>query len=178
MDSLETVQGAITTQSVYASKIEHNLADIFEQSNVLYVCRARYGLRENLANEMNYKFFGTQKYFVANMSSVFVVHLKMESMMLPYYVPGKPFTFTFKSNSFNHFVIDRLLDSNSGVKLKNLYYEYRKTNNLSTSKSELIKLKADFCESVKDMEMVLLRNQHINPFTKLSYFPVWNINSV
>ena len=73
LHSLEILQGVITTQSVYASKIKENVADIYDQSNVLYICGTPYGLRENLANEMNYKFFGTQKYFVANMSSVFVL---------------------------------------------------------------------------------------------------------
>ena len=179
MYAAELLQGRICQHSFYASKTKYNVADIHDQSNMLYIYGKPRGMRETIANKNNYKIFENKKYFKARMSERVIIQTQWNSWMLPYDdKEGKmSIEFGFKANPFNQFLVDRLLDSNRGVKLKNVYSEYRKTLSFNISNDELHRLTDDFYNSVKDTEMFLLKDQSINPFPKTSFLTLWQINS-
>ena len=180
LHSAEIFQGSVIKQQIYASKIKYNIADVHDPSNVFYISGAPHGLREAISLKRNYAIFENTKYFIARMSRQLIAQNHVDFNRIPYDgTPGKePVKFGFKSNHFNHFLVDRLLQSNRGVKLKALYTDYRKISNMSISNDELLGLTEDFYDSVKDTEMFLLRKQYITPFPKTAYLNLWEINSV
>ena len=176
----EILQGSVIKQNIFASKIQNNAADVHDASNVFYIYGMPHGLRPAISNPKNYAIFEGTKYFIARMSRQLIAQTRVGSNMIPYGgVTGKePVTFGFKSNEFNHFLVDKLLQSNKGVKLEALYSEYRKTSNLSISNDELLRLTEDFYDSVKDTEMFLLKNQYITTFPKTAFLNLWEIHSI
>jgi len=176
----ELLRGEVIKQEFYASKTKSNVADVLNPSNILYISGAPLGLREAIYNKKNYVVFEKQKYFTCKMSFRFIIQKQFDFRMLPSdREKGKyPVMFAFKFNSFNFFLVDRLLQSNKGVKLKTLYSEYKSTLNLSISNDELFRLTEDFYASVKDTEIFLLRNQYIAPFPKTAHLTYWQISSI
>ena len=159
----EILQGRIKKQSFYASKTKVNVADIHDQSNVLYIFGNPRRLRETITSIQSYKFIANEKIFIAYMSRSSI--------------RSSGLTFSFKSTHFNHFLVEKLLQSNvGGVCINTLHTEYRKLSNVSISNDELITLTEAFYNSVKDTGMFLLRNQHIVQFPKTSFLNLWKIN--
>jgi hypothetical protein len=180
LHSAEILHGSVIKQQIYSSKIKNNVADVHDPSNVFYISGKPHGFRDALSNKKNYAVIEHTKYFMARMSPALIDQNDVDFRKIPYYgTQGRgSLTFGFKSNQFNHFLVDILLQSNKGVKLKTLYSEYRKTSNLSINNDELLRLTEDFYDSVKDTGMFLLRNQYIKPFPKTAYFNYWEINSI
>ena len=84
---------------------------------------------------------------------------------------------SFKFNSFNQFLINRLLESNRGVGLKLIYSDYRKASNYTINNHEVSMFLEDFYDSVRDTEMFLLKKEFIKPFPKTSYMSCFEIKS-
>ena len=174
----EVLRGSVIKHEIYASKIENNVADMHDASNILYISGGTpHGFRNAISNKNNYAVVENTRYFIAQISRRIVIGVDFR--MLPYDRKNfmKPVVFYFKSTPFTHFLLDRLLRSNGGIRLKELYSEYRLSSNLSISNNELFRLTEDFYNSVKDTEMVLLRNRRITPFPKTGHINFWEINS-
>ena len=176
----EILQGKLIKHSFYVSKIENSEADLRHPSSVLYLYGNPHGLREALYNKQNYKTLGSEIFFVSRMVGAVLLQTatNFQSNLKNPNLGRDPVKFFFKSNVFNHFLISRLLDSNRGIHLKTLYYEYRKTINYNISNNEFFRLAEDFYHSVKDTEMFLIRKKYVSPFPKTGFMNLFIINSM
>ena len=77
--------------------------------------------------------------------------------------------FGWELNGFNEFLVNRMLLSNKGIKVKKVYAEYRRTLQYNISDQALRRLMNDFYENVKDTEMFLLKKEHVALFPKTSF---------
>ena len=78
--------------------------------------------------------------------------------------------FGWKLNYFNEFLVNQMLRSNKGVKLKTVYTEYRRTVDYNMSDAALQRLLIAFYEYVKDTEMILMKKEYVALFPKTSFF--------
>jgi hypothetical protein len=180
LHGVEILLGKTTTQSFYASKTEKNIARIRNPSNVLYMYGAPHGFRESLRNANNFMLFGNETHFIAQMRKKYVIpeETGFNDARFANNRRKSNVVIRFKSNHFNHFLIDRLLSSKRGIKLKTLYSDYRKTSNSTVDNEELLRSTIDFYDSVKDTDLFLLRNKYIAPFPKTAFLHFWQIYSI
>jgi hypothetical protein len=177
----EVLQGSVIKQQIYASKTENNVACLHDPSNILYISGgAPHGFRNAISNKKNYVVVEHTKYFIAQLSRRVKIQNQADFRMIANDIKyaNMPVIFNFKSTPFTHFLLDRLLRSKRGIKLKTLYSEYRSESNLSMSNDEFFRLTEDFYNSVRDTEVVLLRDQRITQFPKTDRINLWQINSI
>ena len=54
LHSAEILQGSVIKQNIFASKIQNNVADVHDESNIFYVFGTPHGLRHAISNKKNY----------------------------------------------------------------------------------------------------------------------------
>jgi len=178
----ELMYGTIIKHEFYASKIKNCVADLHDPSNVLYLYGNPYGFRQALTNGRNMVVLKNQTVFFARMGEINLLQDTFNYNDLIYgavnHISSEPMIFNFKWNNFSDFLVNRLLDSNRGVRLKSLYQLYRSTMNSTISDNEFVSLTVDFYNSVKDTEMFLVKKHYVNPFPKTTsaiYFVIKSI---
>ena len=183
---VDLFRGSIVKYDFYASKTKNSVADLEDTSNILYMYGNPHGFREALENVRNIKTVGNQSFFFARLSQIYLIQTFKKTFELEYYsmaydkqgAISNTIVFSFKWNHFNHFLINRLMDSNKGVDLKSLYHEYSDSLNYSIGVNELMGNTKDFYDSVKDTEMFLLKTRSVYPFPKTSFGSFFKINPI
>ena len=176
--TVELFKGNIVKHGFYASKAGKSVARLDENLNVLYIYGHPYRFRETLDDKTNVKTWGNETSFFGRIS-----HGNMATRAVsPKIVPNVENSaeegsqiFSFKWNNFNRFLVNRLLDSNRGVRVKSIYNEYIKTTGSNISVNELMVLTFDFYNSIKDTGMVLLKRYYVPPLPKTSFVTYFQI---
>lgn len=178
----EFLYGRLIKHEFYASKLKSSVADLHDMSNVLYFYGTPHGFRLAVANRQNIVTLDNQTFFHARMSPSTLTQSRSHYQTMRYEemhdASMNTKIFNFKWNNFSRLLINRLLESNRGVKLKSLYKEYRNTIDSNISDDELKKSSEDFYISVKDTEMFLLKKNYANAFPKTSFGTYFIINSL
>ena len=175
----ELLHGKVIKHSFYATKQSDPLPNLCDSSNILYVYGNPHGLREAIDSRTNYAQFGNETYFRAYLSEKFVIQDKTTYKTLPYNeLPStvQKLVISFKSSNFTNLLLDRLVNSNKGVKLSKLFSDYSLASNSKKSRPQfLIK---EFYEAVKDADLFLIKKEHILPFPKTIFNQLYKITSI
>ena len=177
----EIIHGMVPKHSFYSSKTNHNSADIQDSSNVLFIFGYPHGLREAIQKKMNYKSFGNQSFFQAELSSTYITPYTTTFRSQPFDVgiwKQHKIVFGYKSNAFTNFLMKRLVTSNRGVHLEGLYASFKAESLSKISKIQYSDLLKEFYESVKDTDVFYLRSIHSLPFPKTSSHILFKISSI
>ena len=83
---------------------------------------------------------------------------------------SKHITIGYRSTNFIQFVINRLLRRKDGVKVKDLFFDYKMAFNSTMKENELRFLVEEFYDSMKDSDVLLLKKSHIEPFPKTNQY--------
>lgn len=173
----EIFKGSLIKQDFYASKIKSSEANLFDPSNVLYTYGNPRNLRKSILDGKSIKIVANQTVFEAKVTLI-NVNQRLESIARKdWHHSGKDIIpLTYERNEFSHFLIEQVSHSNRGVKLKDVWSEYKKKFNTSVSDENLIKLSKDFYDSVKDTGMLLLKKRHVNPFPMTCFMSYYMIS--
>ena len=177
----EILHGKVIKHSFYSSKTQNNVADIQDDSNVLFINGVPHGLREAIITKTNYKTYGNETFFRAELSRRFIIQDHTDFRTLPFEDENQRndhVVFGYKSNNFTDFLVDRLVRSNKGVKLKGLYSEYKMVLNSNINKQDFSKLLNEFYHFVKDTEVFLLKKNYISPFPKTAFNHFFKVSSI
>ena len=180
---IEIIRGDIKKHSFYTSKAADSVADINKPSNKMYINGAPHGFREALLNRNNQRTFENQTYFFVWLSNSYVLSPSTDhkSMAFGQYLgttKDKAMQIYWKLNSFNIFLMNKLLESNRGISLKSTYSEYRKKTASNESNSDLFKLGKEFYMSIKHTGLFLLKKPYVTPFPKTAFTSYWKIQSI
>ena len=168
----EVMSGNVYRQDFYTSKIRNTVADIRDSSNIIYLYGNPHGLGRAVSNETNRILNGNETFFSSWMYRTNIQQLHTNSIRNVYrqqISKGPRIKIGWKLNRFNEFLVNQMIRSNKGVKLKTIYTEYRKTVEHNTSYETLKRLSNDFYGYVKDTEMFLMKKEHVFPFPKTSF---------
>lgn len=175
----ELLVGKLIKHTFYSSKTQNNLADVHDDSNVMYIFGSPHGLRDALNNKQNYIIYENEPYFVTRLSRRLIVQGDMDSKRMPFEDETQQndgVKFGFRTNNFTKFLVNRLTSSNKGVNLKSLYSDYKKASNSNITKEGLSNLLDQFYNDVVDTEIFLLKKNYIPPFPKTAYCNFFKIN--
>ena len=181
LHACEIIQGQVIKHSFYASKTNDNIADIHDSSNVIYINGVVQGLREAIDKKSNYKKYGSHTFFRSKLSRREIIQHPSDFRTSTY--DDNPstiddVTFSFESNDFTKFLVRRLFRFNGGVRLNNLFSDFKKALNSTLNEKELQILLDDFHESVKDSEVFLMKNYRILPFPKTNSLHFFKVRSI
>ena len=170
----ELLRGHVFKQDFYASKIRNSVADIHDNKNVIYLYGNPLGLRGEVSNKKNYIVHGNNTFFRSWMyrTNSRQLHTNFDSNLYHKHIESNSsrIKFGWKLNGFNEFLVNRMLLSNKGIKLKSICTEYRKTLQYNISDLALLRLLNEFYENVKDTDMFLLKKEYVAIFPKTSFF--------
>ena len=167
---IELLRGDVKKQDFYASKIRNSVADIRDETNVIYLYGNPQGLRGEISNKKNHLVHENNTFFTSWMYRTNSQHLQssFDNNVYQKHINSR-IKFGWMLNRFNELLVNKMLLSKQGIKLKNVFTEYRKTLQYNISYNALSKLLYDFYENVKDTEMFLLKKQYVLPFPKTSF---------
>ena len=169
----EIMRGHVFKQDFYTSKIRNSVADIQDLSNLIYLYGNPIGLRGAISNKDNRMLNGNEKFFTAWMfrTNIQKLHTNSNSNVYQQQVSNGPrIKFGWKLNRFNEFLVNQMIRSKKGVKLKSIFEQYRKTVDYNISDKALQRLSNEFYEYVKDTEMFLIKKEYVPLFPKTSFF--------
>lgn len=177
----EIFHGKVIKHSFYSSKIQDSVANVNDDSNVMFTVGAPHGLRDAINKKNNYKSYGNQTFFRAGLSRRNILQEHTDFKKLPFgnTVPTDDIVaFGYNSNNFSNFVVDKLVSSNRGVKLKTLFSDYEKSFKSTVEKKDLSMKLNEFHNFVKDYEVFLLKKDNISPFPKTGFNNFFKISSI
>ena len=177
----ELLVGKLLQHAFYSSKTQKNLADVHDDSNVMYIFGSPHGLRDALNYKPNYIMYENQPYFVARLSRRLIFQDQIESKHMPFEDETQRndnVRFGFRTNNFTNFLMNQLTSSNKGVNLKSLYSDYKKASNSNIGKEEFSQLLGEFYNDVIDTDIFLLKKNYILPFPKTAYCNFFKVSSV
>ena len=176
----EVLQGFVIKHDFYASKLGNSKADLFAPSSLLYIYGNPQNLRKSLSHNKNIDTFVNQTMFRAKgfLMNVDLEKLNSRKIIKDFKNETKDFVdLAFPSNSFNHFLMNKLSFSNKGVVLKDVWAEYRKHFNSRTGDNDLTRLTQEFYDNVKDTDMFLVKKPHVMPFPMTCFKTYYQISS-
>ena len=175
----ELVKGLLIKHEFFASKIEDSEANLLDSSSVLYTYGNPRDLRKSLMNEANIVNFKNETIFSAKVTlrDINLETLNTKATLDSQNAGKDVIPLSFKSNNFNHFIIHQISYSNKGVRLKDVWSNYRKAFNSSISDDELKRLTQEFYGSVKDTDMFLIKKQNVKPFPKTCFKSYYKVSS-
>ena len=174
----EILQGKIIKQQFYTSKCHENTVDIHDPSNVININGHAIGLRDAIDKKRYHKIVGNQTFFQATLSPRGLIQYQTDSCLTPPKSENsRHVTIGFRSNKFTKFLIKRLLRFKEGVKLKNLFSDYKEAFDSTLEEKQLQTMYDEFYDSVKDSGIFLLKKDHIEQFPKTKSYICFKISS-
>ena len=161
----ELLKGDVSKQDFYASKMQNSAASVHDLTNTMYLYGNPDGLRNAISNKTNRKVIGNETFFMA-----------MMYISNGYRTTG--LRFGWKLNKFSNYILKRLLDSNKGIHLGDIYSGYSKLAAYNISDNSMIRLLDEFYEYVKDTEMFFLRKEYVQTFPKTALLNFIKIKSL
>ena len=170
----EILHGNVFKHSFFVSKSQNTIADVHDESNVIFTVGVSRELRQAVNNKNNYRKYENQTFFRARFNRHFIVKYQTDlsnqifgnNLQRNHLATSYGIIVEYRSNNFTTFIMKRLCDSPGGVSLKCLHLEYQRKLNSSNSKNEYSLLLEEFFNSVKDSEVFLLKKDYVSPFPK------------
>ena len=121
--------------------------------------------------KINNRKIGNQTFFRAILSPRALVQYGTDYCDVPPMTKNsKHVTIGYRSTNFIKFLISNLLRFKDGVKLKDLFFDYKMTFNSTIKENELRFVLQEFYDSMKDSDVFLLKKFHIRPFPKTNSY--------
>ena len=116
--------------------------------------------------------------FVCSLTSIYLPIISNHTEIKGSTMKKFDIQFAIEMNPFSEFLMASILKHGRGVRLKSLYYEYKRVSNTSDSEQNLYDLAQIFYTSIKDTGMVLLRDALVLPFPKSSLIALYRVTSI
>ena len=167
----------------YASRQKYSTALLQDDSNVLYLYGNPSGLKDAMLSKKSQVMHENETYFRGYMYSTTINNAQIQALYpkavynYSTYVGSKQgIKFGWKMSFFNVYLVNKLLQSRSGISTKNFFSEFSRLTRWNNSNNkQLNEMAEEFYKSVKDIEMFLLKKKFVRQFPKTVGYSLFRI---
>ena len=175
LSTLENLLSNMMKYGCFVSKDALSEAKLRNPLNRIFLWGNPVGFRNAFLNTRNRKLLRRKTIFVGTLTSTYLPAFSNYSRMQTSIMKDADVNFAVELNPFIEFLMLGISTYLQGTSLKALFLEYKKVSNTTSSNRQLYALVQIFYDSIKDTELLLIKDASVLSFPKSSKVTLYKV---